>query len=394
MSDDIVGNFDTKIKEVLKDFRHKDDVAQEFKENLTAHRQENQQLVENTEGILFTTFTKSISDKVNISPAYIEEKVDEINSDLWELVKYYFTTIKPDWYEINDNNKTLKLIEGYKRPFLFTYNDNGRTRNYTGYQTYKMSKEALDNKNTISFTSLFAKGLLNDIDRNCQPEAKIIVDADIEPCEVGLYNYAITSKDRTSYKFLLIGQTKSGKILSEEECIKLLNLPIIEYKEPEGIGAFITNSILEDFGVGNLDDKISKDELLQEYFRNKEGSIAFEIEKIKLLAGRKKLQLEVTLNDLKTEIKDLKKEIETGKLNSLEELNVKKQIKLKQKELMKKEEGLFFDKAQIDIDTEENIKSLIDKKRFIVETEEIFTVMVYPEIKEQEHIPYQIVPKW
>lgn len=38
MSDDIVGNFDTKIKEVLKDFRHRDEVAQAFKENLTTHR--------------------------------------------------------------------------------------------------------------------------------------------------------------------------------------------------------------------------------------------------------------------------------------------------------------------------------------------------------------------
>lgn len=42
MSDDIVGNFDTKIKEVLKDFRHRDEVAQTFHKNLTTHRQTNE----------------------------------------------------------------------------------------------------------------------------------------------------------------------------------------------------------------------------------------------------------------------------------------------------------------------------------------------------------------
>ena len=89
MSDDIVGNFDTKIKNVLKDLRHRDEVAQAFKENLSTHRKENEQLVENSEDILFTTFTKSIADKITVTPAYIEEKTAEVNNDLWELVKYY-----------------------------------------------------------------------------------------------------------------------------------------------------------------------------------------------------------------------------------------------------------------------------------------------------------------
>ncbi len=89
MSDDIVGNFDTKIKNVLKDFRHRDEVAQAFKENLSTHRKENEQLVENSEDILFTTFTKSVADKVTVTPDYIEEKNEELNNDLWELVKYY-----------------------------------------------------------------------------------------------------------------------------------------------------------------------------------------------------------------------------------------------------------------------------------------------------------------
>ena len=39
------------------------------------------------------------------------------------------------------------------------------------------------------------------------------------------------------------------------------------------------------------------------------------------------------------------------------------------KGLLKKEEGLFFDKAQIDADTEQEIQELTDKKRFRVNIE-------------------------
>lgn len=389
MSDDILGSFDTKIKEVLKDFRHRDIVAQSFKENLVTHREENKKLVENTEDMLFTTFSKSISDKVTISPDYIEEQTTELNSKLWELITYYFTEIKPDWYEIDNENRTLKLIEGYNRPFLFEYKDMGRTKYYKGYQTYRMSHDSSDKKNVISFTSLLAKGLLNDIDSNCSPEAKILVNAEIEPCEIGYYNVTITSKDVMCHKNILVGQTKSGNILSEDKCIELLNLQVIECEERDSIESIRYGKLLEDLGVGNLDDKVSKEKILKDYFKNKEGSIAFEVEKIKLLAGRKKVRLETTLNDLKTEINDLKKQIERGGLNGLEELKLQKQLKVLQNELMKKEEGLFFDKAQIDVEMENDIVDLTNEYHFNVLISPHFKLQLFSYNKTEENLPIQ-----
>ncbi len=47
MSDDIVGNFDTKIKEVLTNFRHKNAVQQAFEENLGVNRVSNEELAKN-----------------------------------------------------------------------------------------------------------------------------------------------------------------------------------------------------------------------------------------------------------------------------------------------------------------------------------------------------------
>ncbi len=405
MSDDIVGNFDTKIKEVLQDFRHRDEVAQAFHKNLTTHRQTNEQLVENSEDILFTTFTKSIADKVTVTPDYIEEKAEELNADLWELVKYYFETIKPDWYEIDDENKTLTLIEGYKRPYLFSFNDNGRMRNYEGYKRYGLGKDFKPQTGRISFTSTFAKGILREIDTNIAPEAKIYINADIEPCEIGFYYTTITSKDVSSTSYILVGQTQSGEILSEEKCREFLNLPVIESEERDRLGQIKYGQLLQDFaGVGSLDDKISKADIIKEYIKNKEGSFAFEVEKIKLLAGRKKTQLETHLNDIKTDIKDLKKQ---ACANKLEELKTTKRVKVLEKELLKREEKLFYDKAQIDVETEKEIADLTDEYNFNVLVSPHFKVQIFSTNKENQHEPefeelvledpntrYCIKPQW
>ena len=405
MSDDIVGNFDTKIKEVLQDFRHRDEVAQAFHKNLTTHRQTNEQLVENSEDILFTTFTKSIADKVTVTPDYIEEKAEELNADLWELVKYYFETIKPDWYEVDDVNKSLTLIEGYKRPYLFSFNDNGRMRNYEGYKRYGLGKDFKPQTGRISFTSTFAKGILREIDTNIAPEAKIYVNTDIEPCEIGFYNVAITSKDVSSTRHILIGQTQSGEILTEQKCRELLSLPVIESEERDRLEQIKDGKLLQNFaGVGSLDDKISKEDIIKEYIKNKEGSFAFEVEKIKLLAGRKKTQLETDLNDIKTEIKELKN---TRAPNKLEELKIVKKIKVLEKELLKREEKLFYDKAQIDVETEKEIADLTDEYNFNVLMSPHFKVQILSTNKEKQNEPeleelvledpntrYCIKPQW
>jgi len=88
--------------------------------------------------------------------------------------------------------------------------------------------------------------------------------------------------------------------------------------------------------------------------------------KIKLLAGRKKSGQEVKLNELRSEIKELKKQLESGKFSGLEELKTTKRLRVIEKELKQKEEGLFFDKAQIDIETEKAIAELTQSYNFDV----------------------------
>lgn len=380
MSDDIVGNFDTKLKDVLQEFRHANTVQEAFKTNLTEHKTDNEKLVEHSEDILFTTFSKSIADKITVTPQYIEEKAEELNADLWELVKYYFTEIKPDWYVIDDENKTLTLIEGYKRPYLFEYTGEfERRRAYEGYQSYRMAKDFKPTRGRITLTSLFAKGILKELDMRCCSEAKICVNSEIEPCEVGLYNVTITrDNSNNTHKQILVGQTQSGKFLNDKECRELMTLPIVEIEERDSLEQMRLGNLLNNLRPESLDDLVTDEKILSDYFKNKEGSIAYEVEKIKMLAGRKKSQLEVTLNDLRGEIKEIKKQLNGKITDRLEELKLTKRLRVIEKELKQKEEGLFFDKAQIDVDTEREIEELTNSANFRVIKACKFRLQFYP----------------
>lgn len=375
MSDDIVGNFDLKLKEVLQQFRPIKEVAESFKQNLEEHKTENKELVEDTENTLFTTFTKSIADKVTVTPKYIEEQAEQLNSELWELVKYYFLNIKPDLYEINESIRTLKLIEGYSRPYLFSYKEDNlvRQKAYEGYSEYGMSADFRPGFKRITFTSLLVKGILKELEQIDTKHAIVYVDSDIEPCDIGLYNYSVTTSKIGSNKLfqhLLIGQTQSGRILSDSECREILNLPVVSIKEPERYGfGGISTPLFDDFKeAGNLDDKVIKDDILTDYLKSKEGSIAYEVERIKLQAGRKKSKLELDLNDLRTEVKELNKQLSSKMTDRLEELKVMKRLRMIEKDLRDREEKLFFSQAQVDVETEKEIEELTNSYNFNVVT--------------------------
>ena len=100
------------------------------------------------------------------------------------------------------------------------------------------------------------------------------------------------------------------------------------------------------------------------YISSKEGSFAYEVEKIKLLAGRKKANLELHLKDLKTQIDELKKKLNAKLTDRLQELEITKQLKVLENDLRKQENDLLFDMAQVDVDTENEIKELTNKTRF------------------------------
>ena len=359
MSDDIVGNFDAKIKEVLQGVRHKDEVEQSFKDNLKEHKKTNEKITEYAEDVLFTTFSKSIIDKVEINPKYIEDKIEEINNNLWETVKYFFT-YQNKHYSVDDEEKTITKINKEADEVVFYYSRKG----YKGNEKYGIKKDFKPGYNRITLTSPVAKGIFNEWNWKYGKMANIYVNEKIEPCQIGFYCIGIKSNDgHESAKHILIGQTQSGEIISEARCKEIMNYKVLNIEENSYDNTDFYNrlSMLDD-----LDRKIDKDKYIEEYISSKQGSYAYETEKLTMLAGRKKALLELNLKDLRTEIERMKKESKNTSTSTWDELGNIKQLKLKQKELMQKEENLFFDKAQIDADTEKEIAELTEKKQFRV----------------------------
>ena len=214
---------------------------------------------------------------------------------------------------------------------------------------------------------------MKELEKLNTKQAIMYVDSDIEPCDIGLYNYSITTSKLGSsklFQYMLIGQTQSGKILSDSECRNILNMPVTRIEEQENKPFQTDNTkFFEDFEeAGNLDDKVVKEDIIRDYLRSKEGSIAYEVEKIKLIAGRKKSQLQTDLNELRDEVKELNKKLTNKMTDRLEELKATKRLKLLEKELREKEEKLFFAEAQVDVDAEKEIEELTNSYNFNVLT--------------------------
>lgn len=203
---------------------------------------------------------------------------------------------------------------------------------------------------------------------------------------IGFYELNIlTTNGYADTRYFLIGQTLSGRILSEDECREVLNLTVTDIEKGEvqyGQSEFARPY----FGVGNLDFKIDNNKIIEDYILSKKGSFAYEVEKIKMLAGRKKANLELHLKDLKTEIEELKKKLNNKLSDRLEELQITKQLKVLENDLRKQENDLFFDMAQVDVDTENEIKELTEKTRFRVSPTSYFKLYFEPKVEVQEVI--------
>ena len=70
----------------------------------------------------------------------------------------------------------------------------------------------------------------------------------------------------------------------------------------------------------------------------------------------------------------LKKQLNNKMTDRLQELEITKQLKILENDLRKQENNLFFDMAQVDVDTENEIKELTAKTRFKASPSNYFTL--------------------
>ena len=119
------GNLNTAFETMSKRIRTRAQVETDYQQVLIKNEAKNKQLISSAEDALFTTFTKELADKITISPRYISEKAEQINTALWSIVKYFFEQYNETHdnciYVIDDNEKTITATNYEKLPILFYY---------------------------------------------------------------------------------------------------------------------------------------------------------------------------------------------------------------------------------------------------------------------------------
>ncbi len=214
MSDDIVGYFDETLEAVLQKRRTLPDIQRDFAQNLEINKDANAQVVSDAESVLFTTFTKDVAEKIQVSPQYIQEQAEFLNRDLWEVVKFYFEKHHPQ-YIIDDINQTLTLPDDCEQPHMFYSWTGTRNTLYTGKRQYGMAKDFKPASGRITLTSILAKGIFSEIE--CATEAEINLEIGTEPCQISMYNVELRRKGKFLKCYdVLTGKTRDGKILTQE----------------------------------------------------------------------------------------------------------------------------------------------------------------------------------
>ena len=354
MSDDIVGNFDVKLEDVLQKRRTLADIRTDMETNLETNREPNEHIVSAAESSLFTTFTKDIAEKVSVSPKYIEEQAEFLNKDLWEVVKFYFATKRPE-YVIDDYNQTLTLPDDKELPHLFYYNTGSRNKPYTGRRTYGMSKDFKPIAGRITFTSPLVRGILGEL--ACADKAEIKTAESVEACNLKFYNILLCNSRRqylAEYD-ILTGKTINGRLMTEEECHKVINLPIKELNAEENNRPYWLKTA---GGTSRdlLDTRIQRD-LKERYIKENTGKFDADVDLIKIKASRQKSALEQNISEARQDVKKIRETLSAAS-DRLSELKIQKELNVAEKELKKKEEDLFLDQARIDIATEDEIDNI------------------------------------
>lgn len=375
LSDAIMDNFDVSIKDMLKQRRDKKDIQGSFETNRQEHRSENEEIVSEAENTLFTTFTKKVSDKVNITPKYIEEKSAELDEALWNIAAYYFETKFPRKYTIDEETKTISLNPDEEPPRLFYYRAGERHKPYTSLKKYGSGKN-VPLAYRITPCSVLISGILYN--SCCKTKGEIVVDEEIEPCTISFYNAELSSKNgfQRSYN-LLSGKTKSGQILNDAQCRQILTMPVKSYHESGEEMTYLFNSGSNSYFVNEIEDPHLRMQLKEKYINEAKTYLNEDITLINLKTAFQKAKLGKELTDLKNKISPLKERLNNGISDPIEELKAKKQLTQTENEIKKQEEGLFLEQMRIESETEKKIEELKDTDNLKVDMYRLFHVQVW-----------------
>lgn len=367
LSDNILGNFDANIDELLTAMRPSEVIRQAFRQNLSEHKQANVQLVEQTEQTIFTTFTDLIASRITVTPEYIEDKIDAIQQELWTVVKWYFEdynrTHSGNPYRIDEQAKTITAPEG-DLPELFYYWSGSRNRPYRSLRQYGMASDFKPHQGRITLASTLGRHVLDEI--CCASSGMIAVEGEVEPCTIGYYAVTVAPKgssDARTY-FTFQGRTESDKILSDKECREIMALPTVHFAEEKVAENCRENYNSRIFTVGSvlkpdrIDALVPTDEYIEKRLRERDSTQAEELATMKRRTAVAKTGLERDVAALDARIKVAEKEVEEAP-DRLSKIQADKRLKVLRHELRQKQDNLFLDRMRLDLQLEQEVEAFV-----------------------------------
>ena len=377
LSDPILGNFDAPLDEILAKLRHTADVSADFQRNLLQNEADNKEIVENAENILFTTFTKEIADKVTVTPQYLETEIDKINSELWEVVKHYFTYWNANnndfCFEIDEQAKTITATNYESLPQLFYYWSNGGSRPYKSQRQYGMAKDFKPHYGRITLSSVLARGIFASI--ACAEGGTLEVEADIEPCTIAFYTVTVSGGEEIRTFDILSGKTETGAILTDEMCREILTLPVCSFTESGKVSEYWLRNAGGTPAFHELDSLVPVEELKQNAIEKASPAMAEQIGLLKLKTSHAKGKLEHGIDDFKAQILQMQKKAEETPVR-IEKLKTEKQLKVLQKDLREQEENLFLSGLKLDTELEKQIAEIQNATKIKAKMQRQFVVQI------------------
>ncbi len=380
ITDEVIGGFTenltTAFEYTTERIRTKEKIEADYRETLIQNKNENKRLVSAAEDMLFTTFSKELADKVNLSPKYIEEKSEEINTALWNIVKCFFEHYNASYddcrFEIDDINRTITATDYEKLPLLFYYWTGSRNKPYYSLKSYGMARDFKPHYGRITLTSVIGRGIIHELE--CADSGTLVMDAKAEPCQIGLYTVSLTAAERAVRDYtVLCGITESGEPLTDEQCRNILNLPVKSCKEGEHKSPHWLKSSAKPH---KLDRLVPIDEIIKRESEKLSPTLSEEIDKMKLRTKSEKTALNREIDELERQVKSAESECDNVTNDRMKLLTLEKKANLLRREYMKKQESQFFDAMRLDLELERQIKEFTEKEKLTTKITREFVLKV------------------
>ena len=347
-SDDILGQFtdhvERGIAQAFATARHQKVIEAAFQASLQSHEEGNVQSVAHAENVLFTTFTAEVAGQVTVTPQYVKDKTAEINAKLWRLTRWFFADKRG--YTLDEQTKTLHV--GFDAAKVFT----GTTLRR---RTYSIADR------TLSLASPIAKNMIAEVYwKGVSPHGTIVVDEPLEPCTIGFYRILVAPKQSrwlgTSY-YAFAGQTVSGQPLTDEECRKLMALPVVRFTA-DGARQGSKDNIVHQTPHA-LDERIQPKSFVRRALSETDASRGEEIALMQEKARRAKGELGRKMESLKNDLHQLDNALSRAS-NVTERINAEKRKATVIRELKRREQAFFMEGLQIDAEAEAAVQTLVD----------------------------------